>query len=109
MRQILLNLVRTPAERRDHKLVDELIATTTKHWRIMNGRLEGRHYMMGPRFTMVDIVFASHVYRWFAYPIARPELLHLEAWYKRLCERKHYNPHFTAGDAVSGLRAPAGS
>ena len=109
MRQILLNLVRTPAERRDHKLVDELIATSTRHWKIMNGRLEGRDYMMGPRFTMVDIVLAPHVYRWFAYPMARPELPHLEAWYKRLCQRKHYKPHFTAGDIVTGLRAPEGS
>jgi glutathione S-transferase len=65
--------------------------------------------MMGPHFTMVDIVFAPHVYRWFAYPIARPELPHLETWYRRLSLRKHYQPHFTAGDVVTGLRAPAGN
>lgn len=104
MRQILLNLVRTPAQQRNRAFVDELIRTSTRHWIVMNQRLQGRDYMMGPRFTMVDIVFAPHVYRWFSYPIDRPDLPHLYAWYQRLCQREHYNPHFTAGDVVTGLR-----
>jgi len=104
MRQILLNLVRTPAQQRNRAFVDELIRTSTHHWIVMNQRLQGRDYMMGPRFTMVDIVFAPHAYRWFSYPIDRPDLPHLYAWYQRLCQREHYNPHFTAGDVVTGLR-----
>lgn len=104
MRQILVNLVRAKENERDPKFIADLVATTTKHWRIMNGRLEGRDYMMGPRFTMVDIVFAPHVYRWFTYPFERPELPHLAAWYNRLCQRKHYNPRFTAGDVVTALQ-----
>jgi len=103
MRQILLNLVRTEKDQRNEKFIQGLIETTTKHWIIMNQRLAGRDYMMGARFTMVDIVFAPHVYRWFAYPMKRPDLPHLEAWYKRLCQRPHYNPHFTAGDLVTRL------
>jgi glutathione S-transferase len=103
MRQILLSLVRTPAERQDKQRIADLIATTTRHWTILNGRLEGRDYIMGPRLTMADIAFGAHVYRWFTYPIGRPHLPHLEAWYRRLCAREHYHPRFTAGDVVTGL------
>jgi glutathione S-transferase len=105
MRQILLNLVRTPPDQQNQALIDELIAATKTHWTILNGRLEGRDYIMGPKFTMVDIVFAPHVYRWFTYPIDRMELPHLKAWYDRLSTREHYNPCFTAGDVVTGLKS----
>lgn len=103
MRQILLNLVRTAPDQQNQAFIDELIATTTKHWTVLNGRLDGRDYIMGPKFTMADIVFAPHVYRWFTYPIDRPELPYLKAWYDRLSTREHYNPRFTAGDVVTGL------
>lgn len=104
MRQILLQLVRTPPEQQNRALIDELIATTKLHWPILNGRLEGRDFIMGSKFTMVDVVFAPHVYRWFTYPIDRMDLPHLEAWYGRLCEREHYKPRFTAGDVVTELK-----
>lgn len=103
MRQILLALVRTDAAQRDNARIAELVATTTRHWIILNDHLRGRDYMLGPDFSMADIVFGPHVYRWFTYPIDRPELPHLAAWYQRLCQRPHYNPHFTAGDKVTGL------
>ena len=100
MRQILLNLVRVPEGKRDHKRLAELVETVTKCWTVLNSRLEGRDYIMGERFTMADIAFGPHVYRWFSYPVDRPDLPHLRAWYDRLCTREHYNPHFTAGDFV---------
>ena len=76
MRQILLTMVRVPEAQRDHKRIAELVAAVTVHWRILDGRLEGRKYIMGDRFTMADIVFGPHIYRWFTYPIPRPELPH---------------------------------
>ena len=102
MRHILLALIRVPEDKRDHKRIVELVTTVTKHWTVLNGRLDGRDYVMGDRFTMADIVFGPHIYRWFAYPIDRPDLPHLKAWYDRLCTREHYKPHFSAGDVVSG-------
>jgi glutathione S-transferase len=104
MRQILLNLVRTSTDRQDKILLNDLIATTTKHWTILNGRLEGRNYIMGDRLTMADIAFGPHAYRWFTYPISRPDLPHLRAWYDRLCTHPHFNPRFTAGDVVTELQ-----
>jgi glutathione S-transferase len=104
MRQILLSLIRTPEDRRDHKRIAELVATVTQHWTVLNGRLKGRDYVMGKRFTMADIVFGPHIYRWFTYPIERPDLPHLRAWYDRLCTHKHYQPRFTAGDVVPGAQ-----
>jgi glutathione S-transferase len=104
MRQLLLNLVRTEQAQRDNALISRLVATVTKDWTVLDGRLAGRQYVMGDRFTMADIVFGPHVFRWFTYPIDRPELPHLAAWYERLKVRKHYNPRFTAGDVVVGGR-----
>lgn len=102
MRQILLTLIRVPEEKRDHKRIAELVATVTAHWTVLDGQLKGRDYIMGGRFTLADIVFGPHVYRWFTYPIDRPDLPHLRAWYDRLRARKHYNPRFSAGDIVHG-------
>jgi len=104
MRQLLLGLVRTESDRRDQKRIAELVATVTKHWKVLNGRLERRQFIMGDRLTMVEFAFGAHVYRLFTYPIDRPELPHLAAWYNRLCERPHYNPRFTAGDVVTAAK-----
>lgn len=104
MRQILVNMVRTPPERQNRELIKELVATTTEHWTILDQRLVNREYIIGRDFSMVELVFGPHIYRWFTYPIDRPDLPNLWAWYERLKQRPYYNPHFTAGDQVTGLR-----
>jgi glutathione S-transferase len=104
MREVLLKLVRMPEDKRDPKRIAELVATVTEHWAVLNGRLEGRKYIMGERFTMADIVFGPHVYRWFTYPIQRPNLPHLRAWYERFLTHKYYKPRFTAGDVVTAAK-----
>ncbi len=105
MRQLLLALIRAPEPKRDHARIADLVKMLAGHWTVLNGQLEGRDYVVGSRFTMADIVFGPHVYRWFTYPIERPDLPHLRAWYQRLCTRKHYNPRFTAGDVVPGAQS----
>ena len=55
MREILLGLVRTDPGKRDHKRLAALISAVTKHWQVLDGRLQGRRYIMGDRFTMADI------------------------------------------------------
>jgi len=42
---------------------------------------------------MGDIPIGCVVYRYFNVDVARPPLPHLEAWYKRLCERSAYKSH----------------
>lgn len=104
MREVLLKLVRMPEDKRDPKRIAELVATVTEHWQVLNGRLEGRKYIMGERFTMADIVFGPHVYRWFTYSIPRPNLPHLRGWYERFLTHKYYTPRFTAGDVVTAAK-----
>ena len=94
--EVLLKLVRKPEDKRDAKKIAELVATVTEHWAVLNGRLEGRRYIMGERFTMADIVFGPHIYRWFTYPIPRPDFPHLRAWYEQF--------RFTAGDIVTAAK-----
>jgi glutathione S-transferase len=104
MREVLLKLVRMPEDKRDPNRIAELVATVTEHWEVLNGRLDGRKYIMGERFTMADIVFGPHIYRWFTYPIPRPNLPHLRAWYERFLTHKYYKPRFTAGDVVTAAK-----
>ena len=104
MREVLLKLVRMPENKRDPKRIAELVATVTEHWEVLNGRLEGRKYIMGERFTMADIVFGPHIYRWFTYPIPRPDLPPLRAWYERFLAHKYYQPRFTAGDIITAAK-----
>ena len=80
MRQILLILIRTSEDKRDHQRIAELVGDRDPALEmVLNGRLNGRDYVMGERFTMADIVFGPHIYRWFTYPIERPELPYLRA------------------------------
>lgn len=87
MRQIVFEVVRTPADRRNPQRVAELAAAAARCWAILDGRLVGRDFLMGSRFTMADIVFGPHLRLWLAYPIERPDLPHVANWYERLRAR----------------------
>jgi glutathione S-transferase len=50
-------------------------------------------YVAGPVFTLADIPLGVHIHRWFFFPVAKPELPHVRAWYDRLLERPAYRAH----------------
>jgi glutathione S-transferase len=37
--------------------------------------------------ALAEIVLGTQIYRWFTFPIERPELQNLRAWYERFCDR----------------------
>jgi glutathione S-transferase len=37
------------------------------------------------------------IYRWFAFPIERPELPNLRAWYDRMHQRSGFKKHIETG------------
>ena len=52
-----------------------------------------RNYLAGEAFTLADIGLGIWVHRWHIYPIERPELPRLKAWYGRLGERPGFRDH----------------
>ena len=49
--------------------------------------------LAGSSLSLAEIVLGTQIYRWFNFPIERPTLPHLRAWYDRLCERPGFKTH----------------
>jgi glutathione S-transferase len=87
------SLIRTPAEKRDPKVVNSALEKTSGAWTIVDRQLADRPYVAGNDLTLGDIPLGVWAYRWFNLPIERPKFANFDAWYKRLCERPAYQKH----------------
>lgn len=87
LRNAFWGLVRTPAEKRDARAIDEALKRSEELARVFDGAIAGRDYVAGKAFTMGDIPIGCHAQIWLNLPVARPRLPHLEAWFARLRER----------------------
>ena len=63
---------------------------TGEAWGIVDAQLAKTAFVAGAGLTAGDIAFGNAIHRWYAYPIDRPALPHLRAWYDRLCARPAY-------------------
>jgi glutathione S-transferase len=87
------SLVRTPADKRDPKVVSNALEKTSAAWNIVDRQLANRPYVAGSDLTLGDIPLGVWAYRWFNLPIEQPKFANLEMWYKRLCARPAYQKH----------------
>ncbi|MDX2103991.1 MAG: glutathione S-transferase family protein [Alphaproteobacteria bacterium] len=87
MTTLLFQLVRTPEDQRQPALIAQALETATKHWALLDAHLATSAYVGGPDFTLADMCPGCLVARWFRFPVERPPLPHLEAWYQRLQQR----------------------
>ncbi len=87
------SLIRTPADKRDPKVVNSALEKTTSAWTIVDRQLAGSPYVAGNDLTLGDIPLGVWAYRWFNLPIERPKFANFDAWYKRLCDRPAYQKH----------------
>lgn len=90
MTTIFFTHVRIPEPERDWPAHDAALAEAGRLWAILDaelGRDGGRGYVCGPGLTLADIALAPYAHRWFALPVARPDLPNLAAWRDRLRER----------------------
>jgi len=90
LRPVFWNLIRTPADKRDHKLIDEGIQRTGELATYVDSALAKRSYIAGESLTMGDIPLGCHLQLWFRLDIARPAVPRLQAWFERLCARPAY-------------------
>lgn len=87
VRPLLVQLVRTPKEQRDGKLIESSERAASAAGEILNRELTKKAYVAGDHFTFGDIPAAAAAQRWLNLPIVRPELPALGAWYARIKER----------------------
>jgi len=91
---LLFGYYRTPPERRDAAALEGAHKRCVDLWRIAEGHLrDGRPYFAGKQLTLADIGIGIWIYRWYNFPIERPETPHLKAWYDRLATRPGYKTH----------------
>lgn len=88
--------VRTPQDRRDPVALEAARLATAPLWRRLDDHLASRPYVAGTHFSIGDIPVGAMCHRWLSLPFDRadlPPLLHLRAWYDRLCRRPAYRRH----------------
>jgi glutathione S-transferase len=93
MTSLLLGYYRTPPEKRNTAALETARQQAIEQWSIVDRWLDGRDYLAGPEFTLADIGNGILVHRWHSYPIERPPLPRIEAWYKRLTQRSGFQKY----------------
>ena len=79
-----------PPEQRDDKGNAAKQAALNEAWPRVDRYLAETAYVGGDNFTMGDIPLGAWAHRWLNMPLERTPIPHVEAWYKRLCERPAY-------------------
>jgi glutathione S-transferase len=81
-RNAFMQLIRTPADKRNTELVAQSAAATESLMALLDDHLSRRAFMAGDAFSMADIPIACELHRWRGLPLERPARPHLERWYQ---------------------------
>jgi glutathione S-transferase len=92
-RVLLVQLVRTPEDKRERAAIESAHAQVTAALGILNGALAKQRFVAGDEFTFGDIPLAAAAQRWFNLPLERPEFKAVESWYGRVRERAGFKRH----------------
>lgn len=93
MTPLFWQLIRTPVEKRDAKVIAASAADAERCMRIIDAEVAGGGHMAGRGFTLADVPAAAFVHRWRKLPIERPSLPNLDDYYRRMMERPAYVEH----------------
>jgi glutathione S-transferase len=93
MRAVFWGLIRTPAEKRDLKAIEEGRKRSAELLAVPESALSKNSYVAGKAFTMGDIPLGCEVQRWMRVPIERPRFPNVEAWFERLRSRPAFVKH----------------
>jgi glutathione S-transferase len=86
-RDAFIQLIRTPADKRDPRLLERSVAATESLFALLDRQLADRAYICGERFTMADIPLGCEAHRWFNLPRTHVSWPHVERWYAALRAR----------------------
>ncbi len=90
---VFWGLVRTPPAQRDMAAIERGLQATGEVLARLDAVLARVPYVAGPVFTLADIPLGVHIHRWFFFPVEKPALPHVRAWYDRLLARPAYRAH----------------
>ncbi len=96
LRDIFMQLVRTPEADRDDALVENQRAALDAKLAIVDARLQEAAYLGGAMFTIADIPMGLLVDRWYRLPIRRSERPALARWYEGLAARPAFAEYCAA-------------
>ena len=89
-RDVLVGLLRTPPEKRDHAAIERAFKATVANLTIVDQELQKMPYLSGQELGLGDIAFGGFAYSWFGLPAERPDFPALAEWYERLTQRPAY-------------------
>lgn len=81
-------LVRTEADRRDSRQIEESLAKTETYTAILDQHLADKTFANGAHFSMADICLGVIAHRWMGLPAKRESRPHFERWFRSIRERK---------------------
>jgi glutathione S-transferase len=84
---------RTPEAERDLPAIEKSLARCAEHFRLLDAMLRTQPFLTGDSLSLADIPAGTSLYRFYELDIERPELPHVEAWYRRLQMRPAYREH----------------
>ncbi|MGQ0674505.1 MAG: glutathione S-transferase family protein [Rhodospirillales bacterium] len=90
---VFMGLIRTPPEKRDHAAIEAGRKRTAELFGMLDAHLARRRFVAGDSLTVGDIPLGVMAYRWFNFPVERPEHKHARAWYERLTQRPAFKQH----------------
>lgn len=93
MRDVFWGLIRTPAEKRNAKAIEDGVKQSIELAALLDKVLADKPYVAGAAFTMGDIPIGCEVQRYMRVPIERPALPNLQAWFERLRARPAFARH----------------
>ncbi|MEL6373336.1 MAG: glutathione S-transferase [Pseudomonadota bacterium] len=93
LRGVFWGFYRTPIDQRDMEAVNAKVAAVARHMAVMDDVLAGSRFLAGDRITLADIAAGTAMYRYFNIDIARPDVPHVERWYRELIVRHAYQQH----------------
>ena len=89
-RPVFWGLVRTPPEKRDLAAIEDGRRKSAELAGVLDAHLAGRQFVAGDQLTMGDIPVGCHLHLWLSLQIERRAVPNLEAWFKRLSQRRAY-------------------
>jgi glutathione S-transferase len=90
---VFIALYRTPPEKLDRAALDAMIERLSAAMAQLESHLSTHPFIAGASFSIADVAFGNSVWRWFAFPIERPQLPHLEEWQARISDRSGYRKY----------------
>jgi glutathione S-transferase len=93
MTTMLIGYYRTPREQRDAAALETARKEALRCWTIVERFMAGRRHLCGADLTLADIGNGILAHRWHNYPIERPQLPNIKAWYERLSQQPGFREH----------------